>query len=89
MNEVSRIAGHSRRADHQAADDGARMDRRAGDGSKPLPSSRRSDGKLSPMKVLIIDDHPVVIQGCQRLLEDMGVDEVFVAATLSEGFRAA
>jgi DNA-binding NarL/FixJ family response regulator len=87
VNEASRIAGHTHRADRQAADDRASMDRRAGDGGKPLPSSRRYDGKLSPMKVLIIDDHPVVIQGCQRLLEDMGVDEVLVAATLSEGFR--
>jgi DNA-binding NarL/FixJ family response regulator len=39
------------------------------------------------MKVLVIDDHPIVIQGCRRLLEDMGVDEIFVAASLSEGFR--
>ena len=39
------------------------------------------------MKVLVIDDHPIVIQGCRRMLEDMGVDEIFVAATLSEGFR--
>src|SRR5688572_1607548 len=39
------------------------------------------------MNVLIIDDHPVVIQGCRRLLEDMGVAEVLVASTLSEGFR--
>jgi two-component system invasion response regulator UvrY len=39
------------------------------------------------MKVLVIDDHPVVIQGCRRLLEDMGVEEILVAASLSEGFR--
>jgi len=39
------------------------------------------------MKVLVIDDHPIVIQGCQRLLEDMGVEEVFLASALSEGFR--
>ena len=39
------------------------------------------------MKVLVIDDHPIVIQGCRRLLEDMGVEEIFVAASLSEGFR--
>ncbi len=39
------------------------------------------------MKVLIIDDHPIVIQGCRRLLEDMNVEEVLVASTLSEGFR--
>ncbi len=39
------------------------------------------------MKVLVIDDHPIVIQGCRRLLEDMGVEEILVAATLSDGFR--
>jgi DNA-binding NarL/FixJ family response regulator len=39
------------------------------------------------MKVLVIDDHPIVIQGCRRLLEDMGVEEIYVAASLSEGFR--
>jgi two-component system invasion response regulator UvrY len=39
------------------------------------------------MKVLVVDDHPIVIQGCRRLLEDMNVEEVLVAASLSEGFR--
>jgi DNA-binding NarL/FixJ family response regulator len=39
------------------------------------------------MQVLIIDDHPIVIQGCRRLLEDMGVEEIHNAASLSEGFR--
>ena len=39
------------------------------------------------MKVLIIDDHPIVIQGCRRLLEDLGVEEIHVASCLSEGFR--
>ena len=39
-------------------------------------------------RVLIIDDHPIVIQGCRRLLEDMGVDAVHPhAASLAEGFR--
>lgn len=39
------------------------------------------------MKVLVIDDHPIVIQGCRRLLEDAGVDEMLVATCPSEGFR--
>lgn len=39
------------------------------------------------MKVLVIDDHPIVIQGCRRLLEDMGVSEILVAASPSDGFR--
>jgi len=24
-------------------------------------------------KVLVIDDHPIVLQGCKQLLEDVGV----------------
>ena len=39
------------------------------------------------MKVLVIDDHPIVIQGCRRLLEDAGVDELLIASSPSEGFR--
>ena len=39
------------------------------------------------MSVLVIDDHPIVIQGCRRMLEDLGVSEVHVASSLAEGFR--
>jgi DNA-binding NarL/FixJ family response regulator len=39
------------------------------------------------MQVLIIDDHPIVVQGCRRLLEEMRVETILVAASLSEGFR--
>lgn len=39
------------------------------------------------MKVLVIDDHPIVIQGCRRMLEDLGIDEVLVASSPSDGFR--
>lgn len=39
------------------------------------------------MKVLVIDDHPIVFQGCRRLLEDVGVDEMLVADRPSQGFR--
>ncbi len=39
-------------------------------------------------KVLVIDDHPIVLQGCRRVLEDAGVQEVVVALNLIEGFRA-
>ena len=34
--------------------------------------------------VLIIDDHPIVLQGCRRMLEDAGVDAVLEAATPSQ-----
>src|SRR5262245_6142383 len=37
--------------------------------------------------VLIIDDHPVVLQGCRRVLEDAGVDTVLDARDLVSGYR--
>ncbi|MEI9902439.1 MAG: response regulator transcription factor [Hyphomicrobium sp.] len=39
------------------------------------------------MKVLIVDDHPVVIQGCRRLLENTQVRDIYAASTLAEAFR--
>jgi DNA-binding NarL/FixJ family response regulator len=45
------------------------------------------DNAVAPMKVLIIDDHPIVVQGCRRLLEDMDVKDIVVASSLTEGFR--
>lgn len=38
-------------------------------------------------RVLVIDDHPIVLQSCQRVLQDFGVEQVFQAASLSQGFR--
>jgi two-component system invasion response regulator UvrY len=38
-------------------------------------------------RVLLIDDHPVVLQGCRRLLEDTGVPEVIEATSVAEGYR--
>ncbi|MGA0561304.1 response regulator transcription factor [Ancylobacter sp. VNQ12] len=37
--------------------------------------------------VLVIDDHPIVLQGCRRLLEDAGVGRVLEASTLLGGYR--
>ncbi|ADH91454.1 two component transcriptional regulator, LuxR family [Ancylobacter novellus DSM 506] len=37
--------------------------------------------------VLVIDDHPIVLQGCRRLLEDAGVEKVLEASTLLTGYR--
>ena len=37
--------------------------------------------------VLIIDDHPIVLQGCKRLLESAGAREIVQAQKASEGFR--
>jgi two-component system invasion response regulator UvrY len=38
-------------------------------------------------KVLIIDDHPIVLQGCRRMLEDAGVTDVIEAADATSGYR--
>ena len=37
--------------------------------------------------VLIIDDHPIVLQGCRRMLEDAGVAAVFEARDAVSGYR--
>jgi len=39
-------------------------------------------------RVLVIDDHPIVLQGCRQLLEDVGVKHVHQAQSLADGFRA-
>jgi two-component system invasion response regulator UvrY len=38
-------------------------------------------------RVLVIDDHPIVLQGCRQLLEDAGVKEIIQAQSLAEGFH--
>jgi DNA-binding NarL/FixJ family response regulator len=37
--------------------------------------------------VLIIDDHPIVLQGCRRVLEDVGFGPVLTASDLVSGYR--
>jgi len=37
--------------------------------------------------VLLIDDHPIVLQGCRRLLEDAGVETVLQARDPTSGYR--
>jgi two-component system, NarL family, invasion response regulator UvrY len=37
--------------------------------------------------VLIIDDHPIVLQGCRRMLEDAGVKTVLEARDAVSGYR--
>jgi len=39
-------------------------------------------------KILVIDDHPIVLQGCRRVLEDAGIVDIALASNLIEGFRA-
>lgn len=38
-------------------------------------------------KVLIIDDHPIVLQGCRRMLEDVGVTDVIEAGDARSGYH--
>ena len=37
--------------------------------------------------VLIVDDHPVVLQGCRRILEDTGGTAVFEASDVATGYE--
>ena len=37
--------------------------------------------------VLIIDDHPIVLRGCRRMLEDAGVKTVLEARDATSGYR--
>lgn len=37
--------------------------------------------------VLIIDDHPIVLQGCRRVLEDAGIEPVLAASDLVAGYQ--
>ena len=37
--------------------------------------------------VLVIDDHPIVLQGCRRILQDAGVKVVLEADSLVAGYR--
>jgi DNA-binding NarL/FixJ family response regulator len=37
--------------------------------------------------VLIIDDHPIVLQGCRRVLEDAGIEQVLAASDMVSGYR--
>ena len=37
---------------------------------------------------LVVDDHPIVFQGCRRVLEDLGVDTIHEATSVTAGYRA-
>jgi two-component system, NarL family, invasion response regulator UvrY len=37
--------------------------------------------------VLIIDDHPIVLQGCRQVLQDAGMGPIFEARDPDEGYR--
>ena len=37
--------------------------------------------------VLIVDDHPILLQGCRRILEDIGIKAIFEARDVVGGYR--
>jgi two-component system, NarL family, invasion response regulator UvrY len=37
--------------------------------------------------VLIVDDHPILLQGCRRILEDIGIKAIFEARDIVGGYR--
>jgi DNA-binding NarL/FixJ family response regulator len=39
------------------------------------------------MQVLVIDDHPIVLEGCRQLLKYAGVKKIVQTQSLAEGFR--
>lgn len=39
------------------------------------------------IQVLVVDDHPIVLQGCRRMLEDAGVSTVLEARDPVSGYR--
>ena len=38
-------------------------------------------------RVLVIDDHPIVLQGCKQILEDAGVQVILQTQSLADGLR--
>jgi DNA-binding NarL/FixJ family response regulator len=39
-------------------------------------------------RVLVIDDHPIVLEGCRQLLQNAGIGDVLVANSVATGYRA-
>jgi two-component system invasion response regulator UvrY len=39
------------------------------------------------IKVLVIDDHPIVLEGCRQLLQTAGIADVLVANSITSGYR--
>lgn len=38
-------------------------------------------------RALIVDDHPILLQGCRRVLEDMGIHTIIEARDIIQGYR--
>ena len=37
---------------------------------------------------LVIDDHPIVLQGCRRVLEDAGIERIIEATSVVAAYRS-
>jgi two-component system invasion response regulator UvrY len=37
--------------------------------------------------IMLVDDHPIVLQGCRTILEDFGVEEIYEAGGISSAYR--
>src|SRR5579875_1758862 len=53
-----------------------------------FPDGRRISQQSVPMRILLIEDHPIVRAGCRRLLQEGGM-EIDEAATIADGLRKA
>jgi DNA-binding NarL/FixJ family response regulator len=47
----------------------------------------RAVGDAMMTSILLIDDHPMVLQGCRTVLEDAGFTEIFETGDLTAGYR--
>jgi two-component system, NarL family, invasion response regulator UvrY len=59
-----------------------------GEGLPPSAVFLQSPGRAQPLRVLIVDDHPIIISGCRALLETDPSVEVFEAQDGATGFAA-
>jgi two-component system, NarL family, invasion response regulator UvrY len=51
-------------------------------------TARNTRLKLSLMiSVIVIDDHPIALQGCRRLLEDAGIGPIYCATDLETAYQ--
>ena len=68
---------------------GTTHSRRNSGGARRQGAARRAGTGWSAVmtRVLVIDDHPIVLQGCRQLLEDAGVKQIIQAQSLADGFR--
>ncbi|WP_336486603.1 response regulator transcription factor [Methylobacterium nigriterrae] len=47
----------------------------------------KTDAATTRTPVLVIDDHPIVLQGCRRVLEDAGIETIAEATSVIAGYR--